>query len=56
MRTQRIHNGGRQDRYAILTALGVANNQFTALDDQVLDPKTQSLHEPQAAAVEQTRK
>jgi hypothetical protein len=34
MRAQRIHNRRRQDRHAILTALGVANNEFTALDDQ----------------------
>jgi hypothetical protein len=55
MRTQRIHNGGRQDCYAILTALGVSNNEFTALDHDIFDPKAQRLHEPQAAAIEQIR-
>jgi hypothetical protein len=55
MHTQRIHNGRRQDRHTILTALCVVNDDLTALNHQILDPQAQRLHQPQAAAKKQIR-
>src|SRR5580704_6913606 len=44
MLTQGSDERVRQHGHPILTALGVSNDDFTALQDKVLDPKAMRLH------------
>jgi hypothetical protein len=55
MRAQSNVERGGQHRDAVLAALGLAHDELTALERNVLDPQSQRLHETQAAAVEQAR-
>jgi hypothetical protein len=41
--------------HPILSALGIAHDDFAALDDEILDAKPMRLHQPQAAAIKQIR-
>jgi hypothetical protein len=55
MFAKRCDDSRRQDRYPILTALGVANDHFTAFENEILDAKSMRLHQPQPASIEQIR-
>lgn len=55
MRSQRVGDHVRQDRNAVLAAFAVADQLLPVCEVDVLDQKTQRLHDAESASIEQIR-